>query len=224
MSRNCEKLVSLNSAFIGIALILLFASSASAQSGLTRPLESERDRQQRRVDQIYRPPDTQFKRAKYITGGGERRLPGAAHVKGHSARIQFLNRALMRSVSTTATLDYKAVAKSANEIRKYAVELRQYLGLAREDDAVISKQGWNQLNDQEVRAALLRLDNVIKSFGQNPLLDSRGVLEAAQAASAGRDLEEIIVLSDKIRRSAKRLNRTARKTRSSAFGQRPDGA
>lgn len=213
MSRNCEKLVSPNSAFVGIALVVLFAGSAFAQSGLTRPLESERDRQQRRLDQVYRPPDTEFKRAKYITGGGERPLPGAAHVRGHSARIQFLNQALMRSVSNGAALDYKAVAKAAAEIRKYAVELRQYLGLPHPDDAVTSKQGWNQLNGPEVYAALLKLDSVIKSFGENPLLDSRGVLDAGQAASAGRDLKEIITLSDKIRRSARRLSRTTRMTR-----------
>jgi hypothetical protein len=213
MNKNYEKLVSLSTAAIGIALIFVSASSALAQTGLTRPLTTERERQQRQMDQRYREPDTGFRRAKYSLPESERRPISPALIKGHAARIQFINERMMRLVSPETKLDYKAIAKAAGEIRKYAVELRLYLGLPKLDETGKSRQAWDKLDGKEVSASLLKLDSVVRSFGANPLLNSQSVLDAGQATRAGRDLEDIIDLGDKIRKSAKKLSRAVRGSR-----------
>lgn len=210
MSKNCSKLVSFSLAAFTVVLMLVSASSVQAQSIHNKPLLSERERQQRQMDQRHRPPDTELRSARYIRAEGERHLAGAVYVKRNADRIRFLNREISGEISQDANPDYKAIAKLAGEIRKRASQLRRYLGLPKPDDAATFNQSLGRMERVELLAALARLDAVIKNFGANPLLDKRNVIDASQATSAGRDLEEIITLSDGVSKSAKRLSRKTR--------------
>jgi hypothetical protein len=63
-----------------------------------------------------------------------------------------------------------------------------------------------------VKPALLALDGLMMSFVSNPIFQSAQVVDVQQASKAKRDLEAIIKLSGKIKKSAARLSRASAKS------------
>lgn len=196
-----------------LATVLFLSSASSVAAQQPRPLLSERERLQRRMDQIYRSPIAYPRRGLSKGGPSSREIRQAAakQIKKDAERMQFLNREMMRTASSqSASLDFKSIAKAAGEIKKSAARLSFNLGFPKSDEPEKSNRSVDELSDEQLVASLTKLNRVISELNADALLlSTRGVLDAGQAANAGRDLEEIIVLSGKIRKSAKELGRSS---------------
>jgi predicted flap endonuclease-1-like 5' DNA nuclease len=117
---------------------------------------------------------------------------------------------LVRAVSGAGQLDLKLVAKSASEIKKRAERLKLNLALPEpaEDEKSLATPA--PADPEQLRATLSRLDGIILSFAN--ALHAKGVrrFDAQSSARLRRELEEIVALSGRVKKSSEKLGEAAR--------------
>jgi hypothetical protein len=135
-----------------------------------------------------------------------------AQIKEDYVRIQVVNGDLARAASQGGALDLKLVAKSASEIRKRAERLKHNLALPEPEQA--AERPAAEAGDEEarLRASVSTLGKLIAGFVRNPIFREAGVFDARSAATARRDLEEIIGLSGRLKKESERLNKAVQKS------------
>jgi hypothetical protein len=119
-------------------------------------------------------------------------------------RLQAVNREMMRKSSTEIVLDFKYVSDASAEIKKRSARLRTNLVFP-EAEALKRE---NTPQSEGLKSQLLKLDRLIKSFVTNPVFTDGGVVNAELAAKARGDLDEIIDLSDMVKKHATDLNKS----------------
>lgn len=179
------------------------------QSAPASAAENARQRQTRRNDQM----ETEIKISSLER---ESRQPSeekgarlaSAQLKDDFEQLQTVNNRMMVMVFANNVIDYKAIAEAITEIRKRAARLKSNLPLpvteksAPEDQSLKS---WDEMGQAEVKPALKALDDLIQRFVTNPVFQQPQVVDIPQSSKAKRDLEAIIKLSEKIRKSADKL-------------------
>ena len=133
-------------------------------------------------------------------------------IKEDYVRIQVVNSDLARAASQGGALDLKLVAKSAAEIRKRAERLKHNLALPEPEQS--AERPAAEAGDEEarLRASVSTLGRLIAGFVRNPIFREVGVFDARSAATARRDLEEIIGLSGRLKKESERLNKAVQKS------------
>lgn len=135
-----------------------------------------------------------------------------AQIKKDVERIQFFNTEMAHSVASSAPLDYDQIVKATGEINKRASRLMHNLNIPKLEKSEKLQVGPELFDRPTLVVALRKLDEMVRHFGANPtpLLGNVGVLDVKAVTDARRNLADIIVLSDKIKKSARQLARTAR--------------
>ena len=178
----------------------------------TSAAERARQRQTRRNDQM----ETELRISsleKASRQPAEEESPRLANLqlKDDFEQLQTINNQMMIMVFANNVLDYKRVSEAITEIRKRAARLKSNLPLpVAEKDGQEAEQplkGLNELNQGEVKPALLSLDDLIQRFVTNPVFQQSQVVDIQQSSKARRDLEAILKLSEKIRKSADKLTK-----------------
>lgn len=123
-------------------------------------------------------------------------------------RIQVVDNEVMRAVSGNNTLDYKQIAEAAGEIKKCAARLKTNLVFPEGEKDDKSQQSPDP-DIAGLKPSLVALDRLILSFVHNPIFKDAGVVDAKLGGKARRDLEIIIELSDKLKKSAERMRKNA---------------
>ena len=141
---------------------------------------------------------------------GTKESPRLANMqlKNDFEQLQTVNNQMMAMVFANNVLDYKRVSEAITEIRKRAARLKSNLPLPSAEKDGQEEQplkGLNELNQGEVKPALLSLDDLIQRFVTNPVFQQSQVVDIQQSSKARRDLEAILKLSEKIRKSADKL-------------------
>jgi NAD(P)-dependent dehydrogenase (short-subunit alcohol dehydrogenase family) len=126
-------------------------------------------------------------------------------------RIQIIRNDIAHAIKVDGALDYKRVSDQTSEVKKRALRMQSYLAL-RGPGAEAKDQAGPEVeyDDEQMKAALVRLCKRIDSFVANPKFTSPLVADVGGTADASRDLREIIALSAGIRSSAERLSRKDR--------------
>lgn len=193
------------------AALLLSASAAVAarqsapSPSARRNLDVERIRDQQRREMGLRrggeeaghPPD-------------ERAVKAAVKQLGEDfRRIQVIRNDVARALVGGGALDYARVSEQAVEVRKRALRMQTYLGLSdpKEGEKRQHDAGAHAPGEGELKQALVRLCKRIDSFVASPRFTSPGVVDVGGDAKTGRDLREIISLSEAVREGASRLGR-----------------
>ena len=127
-------------------------------------------------------------------------------------RLQVVNDDLAQAVSRGGAPDFRFVAKSASEIRKLGGRLK--LGLMLPEPKGGSRYSLVGVVEDvgQLKALLAALDKLIVGFARNPYFKEMKVFNVELSSQAGRDLEEIIALSERIKKSSEKLNKAAQKT------------
>jgi hypothetical protein len=133
-----------------------------------------------------------------------------AQINEDFTRIQIVNNALAKSLAAGGELDFKAVAESASEIKKRAGRLRENLLLP--EPAEDRPKASSGIDAWQLKDALAELDRLVFSFVHNPGFQSVRVIDAEWSAKARSDLERIIELSGRLKKSSERLHRAAQKS------------
>ncbi|HWW77850.1 MAG TPA: hypothetical protein VNZ44_20770 [Pyrinomonadaceae bacterium] len=131
-------------------------------------------------------------------------------MKDDFRRIQVLRNDVVRHLQSGKPLDYRFVARESDEINKRAGRLKTHL--LREAPAgekqVPEKQA--DIEDAQLTEALVRMCHRIDSFTENPLFKIPEVIDVKDAQRAGRDLRDILQLSEAVGKAADRLGKTNR--------------
>jgi hypothetical protein len=138
------------------------------------------------------------------------RQPPLTQINEDFERIQIINHALALAVASGADLDFKLVAQAASEIKKRAGRLKENLILP--EDVEGRPKASDQIEPERLRSSLVALDKLIISFVHNPGFKSVKVVDPQWSAAARRDLEEIIELSGRLKKSCEQLHRAAQKS------------
>ena len=128
-----------------------------------------------------------------------------AQVQEDFTHIQLVNKKLGLSALRGGDLDLKFVTKAAAEINKRAERLKENLALPDPADATEPFK-YTVENATQLKAPIIDLARLILDFTDNPYFKEAAVLQTQQANKARRDLECIIVISDKVRELSKKLH------------------
>ncbi|MBA3768848.1 MAG: hypothetical protein H0W99_18085 [Acidobacteria bacterium] len=136
-----------------------------------------------------------------------------AQIREDYKQIQIVNNDLARSVSAArGILDFKYVAKSVSDIKKRALRLKENLVLPEAKESVERSRPEVGTETEKLKSSLSVLDKLILGFVNNPIFEQAKTVDVQISAKARRDLEEIIEVSDQIKKSSEKLQKVAQKT------------
>lgn len=121
-------------------------------------------------------------------------------VKKDFEGMQIANNSILSAIANKQPLDSDQIKADVSRIRSKASSLKAQLSLPKPQE---EKHSNGLPLDQPLKTALLQLDVFITRFVNNPVFKSKPiVVDANHSVQASRDLDEIIDLSGRIRRSA----------------------
>lgn len=196
------------------ALVSANASLASGRQAGRRGIGNsaeiehrERERREREMnDRELRARQLMLRNSRVDGGKGSAAVPGprlaVAQIREDFARLQVVNNDLARAVSRGDALDPRFVSKSASEIKKLAVRLKENLALPEPEDGAEGRE--SKVTPGQLRAALSALDASILTFAED--IASKGVyqIDAQSSAKARRELEAIIALSEWVKKTSEK--------------------
>jgi hypothetical protein len=170
------------------------------------PFAEVRERQQR---------EAQLRNAE-MRGGAKKLDRRGAEAAAEQMRedfksIQLRRNNLVRHLLSEKPFDYKFIAGETEEINKRASRLKMHLLREVSEGEKKEQEKQVEIADAQMKDALLTIVKRIDSFTENPLFKVPGVVDIQQSAKANRDLRHIILLSEGVRKTAERLNKTRRK-------------
>ena len=134
-----------------------------------------------------------------------------AEVNEDFSRLRELNEQMAKATAADDALNYRYISDTTMEIKKRSTRLKTNLvlpeGKKDGDQRTIKEPANGQL-----KPSLTSLDGLIQSFIKNPIFSDTGAIDPQLAAKARQDLEDIITLSEKIRKSAEKLDKKAAKS------------
>jgi hypothetical protein len=204
-----------------VCVCTLAAGSARAQQsmppgapppGNRDPFAEARERQQR---------EAQLRNAERVGASKvtDRRSAdaAAAQLRDDFRNIQLLRNKIVRHLKSDRPLDYKFIADETGEINKRAGRLKTHLLRAapgsEKTEGEKKRQEPQQLEigDRQMPGALVTMCERIDAFTESPVFKVPDVIDLKESDKAGRDLRDIIQLSESIRKAAEKLNKTNRK-------------
>jgi hypothetical protein len=131
-----------------------------------------------------------------------------AELKEDFERIQAIYNSIVIAMSgKNAVLDYKFVADQATEIKKRGLRLKTNLALPQPEDENEEEKKEEALTEEQMKPSLMSLCNHIYNFLTNPMFESTGAIDVELSTKASRELNEIIKLSEGIRKCADKINK-----------------
>ncbi len=215
MGNRLRKLATSVAAFLAAAFMTLLATSTPAQQQgrpvYVPPALERREAEMARQREMRQREILRESLGKRPVRAANLRYVQAviAQVKQDFERIQVARNEIVRAASAGNALDYKFISEVTGEIKKRASRLEGNLALPDPEGDEKSQKNGGELNEVQIRVALLTLCNRIESFVKSPLFETPGVIDAQHSAKASRDLQSMLELSGSIRKSAERLNKAA---------------
>jgi hypothetical protein len=136
-------------------------------------------------------------------------------VKEDYVALQTANNTILMMLSTRSGLDYKVIEEATSEIKRRAGRLKSYmliLQMVKENEN--RRKNFAEINPEEIKDSLLSLDASIVRLVDNSIFKNfNKVVDAEGAIKARDELDDIIGLSEGIKRSAKRAIKLSRASR-----------
>ena len=134
-----------------------------------------------------------------------------AEVNQDLARLKELSEGISAYTTTPSNApNYKYISESVAEIKKRSSRLRTSLALPKNEDDT-KDAAYKDAEKAELEPTLATLNKLLNGFLYNPIFSDAGAIDMQLAAKAGRDLDEIIVLSNKLRKNAEKRSKLASK-------------
>ena len=123
-------------------------------------------------------------------------------------QIQVLRNEIVKHISGDGWPNYKTISDKTGEVNKRANRLKTFLMPQTPEEEKKERKDEAELKEEQIKPALVTLCKRIDSFTENPVFKLPGVVNVEESAKASNDLIRIIQLSDDIKKSAERLNKT----------------
>lgn len=129
----------------------------------------------------------------------------AAQVTEDFDRIQVIYNDVLRTMSAGKSLDQGFLSESVAGINRCASRLKTNLVLPQSTEAGKNEPRQDEIGPDQLQVSVAALLKHISNFVTNPLFESAGVLDIELSTSASRDLNEIIELSSRLKKTAMKL-------------------
>jgi hypothetical protein len=120
-------------------------------------------------------------------------------------RILTLHNEIARALSSKNAVDYEFVSDTTGEIKKRASRVQTTLKLEPEEGYTPAKV--EEINDEGMKDALIKLCKQIRSFVTNPSIENPNTVDAQQLTKARYDLDSVIQLSAQIKKDVDKLSK-----------------
>ncbi|HEX3281851.1 MAG TPA: hypothetical protein VHR36_11530 [Pyrinomonadaceae bacterium] len=130
-----------------------------------------------------------------------------AEVNDDLARLGVLREGISAALKANNFLDYKNFMDNAVEIKLRSTRLRTDLALPLDEKAP-KHDPLKGVDNTTLAPVLSVFDKLLDSFLHNPVFTDTGAVDLQLAAKARQDLEDIIVVSDKVRKTAEKLSKS----------------
>lgn len=120
-------------------------------------------------------------------------------------RILTLHNEFARLLAASKPIEYSFISEATTEIRKRASRLQSTLALRQLPDETPVVEKTESLDDAQMKDALVRMCQQIRSFVTNPVIETPNTVDAQQLRNARRDLESLIQLSGHIKNEATKM-------------------
>ena len=123
-------------------------------------------------------------------------------------RIQVIHNEIVRMLQPDKGLNYDRLADLTNDMKKRSARLRDNLALPQPQKPDTPATHSEAIDEAHIKKTIADLHDVIVSFVANPIFKNLGVVDAKVVDGAGENLDDIIDLSEEIKREAKLLGKT----------------
>jgi hypothetical protein len=127
-------------------------------------------------------------------------------------QIQLVNNDLAKATAAAGSLDFKYVAKSVSDIKSRAARLKENLMLPEDKKTAERPKAEPVAEAGRLKNSLIVLDNLVMAFVNNPIFEQAKAVNIEQAIKARHNLEDIIELSEQIKKSVEKLKSGAQNT------------
>jgi len=117
-------------------------------------------------------------------------------------RILTRHNELVRAIDANQPLDYQFVAEATGEIRKRSTRLQSSLKLEKPEPVSDDRKTETLLAGMETKDEMILLCKKIESFVTNPIIEKPGTVDAQALEKARTDLQNIVELSDVMKKQA----------------------
>lgn len=212
-------------AALAVVLALAAAQAVAAQQNPTQPgqpaerpgwLDTERgmrERRQAEVERRMREMDLRIveQEGRRQRANSEERRLDFNPILDDFKLIQVVSGELAQAAAQDAPLDLQMVVRSAADIRKRAGRLSSSLALPKSEKG--GRRGGPEVlfDAVELKRSAVTLEELVRGFAHNPVFREVNLLDADLSAKARRDLDEILDLSERMRKSSEQLGKAARR-------------
>jgi hypothetical protein len=196
---------------IAVALMFFFAAPVFAQSSSGGPPPINKTNADRVRQQEMSRREWQLRNVGNEPGGpvDRRRVEALmAQTEEDFNRILTLHNEIARTLASRNAVDYQFVSDATSEIKKRASRVQTTLKLEPEEGYTPSKV--EEINDDQMKDALIKLCKQIRSFVTNPSIENPNTVDAEHLKRARHDLDYLIQLSTQLKKDADRLKKTSR--------------
>ena len=155
-----------------------------------------------RVGRDAKKPDSRGRDAETPVSGP---APNFTQIKEDFERIQIINTDVLQVNASSGTPAYERISEAAAEIKSRAIRLKSNLFPSKPGKQ--SKENEPGVEDQELKALLVVLDNAIGDFTHSPIFQNTSVVNPQDSTNAQKDLEKVIKLSARIKLEADRIKK-----------------
>jgi len=140
----------------------------------------------------------------------ERRLNLFPQINEDFQRIQVIHNEIVRMLQPDKGFNYDRLAELTDDMKKRTVRLRANLALPEPEKTEAQPNHSEGVNDRHMKQTIGALHDLIVTFVANPLFKNLGVLDAKMIDQASENIDDIIDVSDEIKREAKLLSKSAK--------------
>ena len=182
-------------------LVIAATQLANAQGGFPGPAQRERNRA---MDEHDRAINRMKNDAKNVN---ERRKNLFPQINEDFQRLQVIHNEMVRMLQPGKTFDYDRLAELSDDMKKRGARLRSNLALPEPEKTNAQTSHAVAVDESHIKNDIGDLHDLIVSFVASPIFKNLGVVDSKVIDSASENLDEIIGMSDEIKKEAKILGK-----------------
>jgi hypothetical protein len=126
-------------------------------------------------------------------------------------RIQVIHNEIVRMLQPNKGFNYDRLAELTGDMKKRSARLRENLALPEPGKNEAQPTHSEAIDESQMKKTIIELHDLVVSFVANPIFKNLGVVDAKVIDAARENLDDIIYISDEIKREARILSKSARK-------------
>jgi hypothetical protein len=141
----------------------------------------------------------------------ERRRSLFPQINEDFQRIQVIHNEIVRMFQPDKDINYDRLAELTDDLKRRSARLRDNLCLPEPEKTDAKAAHTEAIDDSHMKNNIFALHDLVVDFVANPIFKNLGVVDAKMVDSATLNLNNLIAISDEIKREAKVLGKSAKK-------------